>query len=471
MELIITILGSTVIGGIITAGFNWIQNRKHNSLSYITEERKLWREKIRNISEGIQISVFNGNEEENIMPYLVQLEMNINTYGKLSKYDYIHDGHIWDTIQKIEDSDNINDFEINKKLLLCYISLMLKNDWERSKKEIKGYSDKLLLVFIYIMFMVLIYIYCFVILKLKVNILFVILLFINLLPIYLIKYIDEIGKYLHESEIFSMSIIVKNRKKIIPKIMKLVGIIAVYYILLFFCLDILLPDLMMKNISCSYNNNSLIINLELDSNFFYEINEKIKSSILLDRYSFDEDFENRNISILSNEDYLKLKEIIKKQTEIYSLFIYTLAGLWGLVIIYFESFSTVKSEEFISGAKNIKYLICNEYECDFLYAKQNLYYIISMNNDYLYSEECDGLIGIEYMLLTKLKIEVQKKLNVIQSDMKSYVDYQRKVDCAKSRDVLAVSIVQLEKFQKQEEASVKKDIIKNIVENLENVDQ
>ena len=41
---------------------------------------------------------------------------------------------IWQVIKKIE--DDTGSFEKNKELLIKYLSLLLKYDWERSKKEI-----------------------------------------------------------------------------------------------------------------------------------------------------------------------------------------------------------------------------------------------------------------------------------------------------------------------------------------------
>lgn len=47
------LLGSAVVSTIITTIFNQYNNRKNNTLKYITEERKKWRDTIRLISEKI----------------------------------------------------------------------------------------------------------------------------------------------------------------------------------------------------------------------------------------------------------------------------------------------------------------------------------------------------------------------------------------------------------------------------------
>lgn len=48
------LLGSAVVSTIITTIFNQYNNRKNNTLKYITEERKKWRDTIRLISEKIR---------------------------------------------------------------------------------------------------------------------------------------------------------------------------------------------------------------------------------------------------------------------------------------------------------------------------------------------------------------------------------------------------------------------------------
>lgn len=137
------ILGSTVVGAVISALFSHMTNRKNSTLTHITTEREKWREKIRKISEDINRTKFHGKKEKNINQYLVQLEVNINPYGKRFKNDFARDSHIWTEIENIKQIDNKKEFKKHKELLIYYLSLMLKEDWERSKKEVKGYSKTL----------------------------------------------------------------------------------------------------------------------------------------------------------------------------------------------------------------------------------------------------------------------------------------------------------------------------------------
>ncbi len=137
------ILGSSVISSVVGALFGYITNKRNSALTHITTEREKWREKVRKISENIEKAEFQGKKKRNINRYLVQLEVNINPYGKRMENDYARDSHIWAEIENIRQVKNKKEFNEHKELLIYYLSLMLKEDWERSKREVKGYSRTL----------------------------------------------------------------------------------------------------------------------------------------------------------------------------------------------------------------------------------------------------------------------------------------------------------------------------------------
>ena len=169
MSTITTILTSAVAGALITGIFGWINNQKNNSLNYITDERKKWRDKIREISGKIETCKFQGTGKKNVSGYLLQLENNINPYGKFDPADYEHDGHIWEVIGKIEQAGNEEEFKKYQKELLSYLQLLLKEDWERSKKEVKGYSPIKSSIIFCMTLATLLAIYYFGVLKLKID--------------------------------------------------------------------------------------------------------------------------------------------------------------------------------------------------------------------------------------------------------------------------------------------------------------
>lgn len=206
------ILGSSAFSMIITLVFNWAQNRKNDSLSYITEERKVWREKIREISSKIEQYTY--QEKDKMGQELVQLQMNINPYGKASATDCIHDGHIWSVIQQIKNSQNSKEFEENKQLLLDYLALMLKDDWERSKEEVRGYSKlAVYMVIVGILFALYAILY-FYIFKLENYTWFLLVVLINILVLVLTKYyfVDKVKKIYKDRNSLAIKKVLKKKK-------------------------------------------------------------------------------------------------------------------------------------------------------------------------------------------------------------------------------------------------------------------
>lgn len=135
-----TLLTSGVIAAIVAGIIEIFKINNSNKATYIIKQREKWREKIRTIADEIY-----GSDKNNIGIPLTKLKTRINAYGKpeidgrkhelknSEKY-YITDAHIHETICKLEKQEN---FEENKEKLIHYLSLLLKFDWERSKREAK----------------------------------------------------------------------------------------------------------------------------------------------------------------------------------------------------------------------------------------------------------------------------------------------------------------------------------------------
>ena len=126
---IITLISGAGIGAVLSAVLVFVNNSKKNRLEFITKERSEWRRDIKSII----VDLLNGN---NRYSAISRLETQLNTYGRyISKEDeyefYMNDGHIWNLI------DNFDYSSKNVKILTKYLELLLKFDWERSKREIK----------------------------------------------------------------------------------------------------------------------------------------------------------------------------------------------------------------------------------------------------------------------------------------------------------------------------------------------
>lgn len=140
MEYLKILLSSVVIAAII----KFLQGIKDNRLQYITAERSLWRKEIKEIVRDIDSS-----KAKKILNVLTRLECNLNSYGYYSngqypideKLDYLKDEHIWKEIYNIKHSVEIKDkgaFEIHKRRLIVSLILLLKFEWERSKREVRS---------------------------------------------------------------------------------------------------------------------------------------------------------------------------------------------------------------------------------------------------------------------------------------------------------------------------------------------
>ena len=127
---IITLISGAGIGAILSAFLTFINSSKKNKLDFITKERSEWRKDIQAILDDLGKV---GKRSEAIQ----RLKSRINPYGKnLTAEDkdsfYLHDGHIWRLIKKIDIS---NTEQVEE--LADYVRLLWKYDWERSKYEIR----------------------------------------------------------------------------------------------------------------------------------------------------------------------------------------------------------------------------------------------------------------------------------------------------------------------------------------------
>ena len=126
---IITLLSGAGIGAVLSAVLLFINNTKKNKLDFITKERSEWRKEIKSII----VDLLSG---KNRFSAINRLETQLNPYGRYtSKEDtyefYMNDGHIWRLV------DNFDYSTKSVNVLTKYLELLLKYDWERSKREIK----------------------------------------------------------------------------------------------------------------------------------------------------------------------------------------------------------------------------------------------------------------------------------------------------------------------------------------------
>ncbi|WP_270293621.1 hypothetical protein [Enterococcus faecalis] len=140
-NLIPIVLASTVIATIITTGFNFYKAKKEFRLKRITEERANWRREIKDIADILSQT----EDSQKIRLAMDRLKVRINVFGYLNskkveesydEYSFYNDSYIWDTIKDFEKTGYFG--EEQKNILLVKLSLLLKYDWEKSKKEVLG---------------------------------------------------------------------------------------------------------------------------------------------------------------------------------------------------------------------------------------------------------------------------------------------------------------------------------------------
>lgn len=125
-EEIVKLLSAFGIGSILSVVFGFIQFHKRNQLDYITKERSEWRKQLKEIIKKL-------NDGVERTKAINELKNQINPYGrnidiKNTKPYFMKDGHIWDILDV--------EGEVNYDKLTFFVELLLKYDWERSKKEV-----------------------------------------------------------------------------------------------------------------------------------------------------------------------------------------------------------------------------------------------------------------------------------------------------------------------------------------------
>lgn len=130
------ILGSSLLTALLSSMTSFFKSSRDSKIENITQERASWRERIRNISKNLESS-------KEVTKTLNEIKLNINPFGQLPRNitneDEFNlwikeDGYVWDAIKEVES----NPSKKNIGKIIEALGILLKLDWERSKKEIKG---------------------------------------------------------------------------------------------------------------------------------------------------------------------------------------------------------------------------------------------------------------------------------------------------------------------------------------------
>lgn len=151
-EQIMNILEIVMSSAVVAALIGWIRGNKENQLTYITGERSVWRREMKECIEGLQTCRL-----RDIDKWLIKLKVNLNGYGCYNPgqypenlyLDFLRDEHIWKVIDEIEreckKSNSLKKrIKHQKEKLVRLLVILLKFEWEKSKKEVK--ADKMLFI-------------------------------------------------------------------------------------------------------------------------------------------------------------------------------------------------------------------------------------------------------------------------------------------------------------------------------------
>lgn len=137
---------AAIVSGVLALVGVIFKSTHESKLKYITNERKAWRDKLRDI----MYQIYKTKNINKTKCLLTELYTRLNSYGYDNKEDILHDGHIWALIKIMENTHRNSIMNECKKKLRMYISLLLKYDWERAKREVGIRSISLLSVGFYI---------------------------------------------------------------------------------------------------------------------------------------------------------------------------------------------------------------------------------------------------------------------------------------------------------------------------------
>lgn len=296
------------------------------------------RDKIREISGKIETCKFQGTGKKNVSGYLLQLENNINPYGKFDPADYEHDGHIWEVIGKIAQAGNEEEFKKYQKELLSYLQLLLKEDWERSKKEVKGYSQIKIGIILCMIQAILVATIYFGMLGLK-DISTYVLILASPMPVWILLF-DYIASIPSEKE-------KKKRRRIIEEVVCVVGFFIIFHIIF--------PETVVQNVVCYEEESTEKVSVDMSPDYFWQIEKSIEGSIEKEVELFDKNENTTGKKECTVEERKKICAQIKEALEVPAVWMEIImlvcCGL-EIVIISVSMENKEKRKEVIEKIKN-----------------------------------------------------------------------------------------------------------------------
>lgn len=473
MDLLKALVAPAIISTIMPLIVSMLQNRKNNSLNYITEERKNRREKIREISKKIEKCKYEGEEEKCISGYLVELQMNINSYGKFQRENYNCDGHIWSTMDLLKNSKNPEEFEKNKELLLFYLSLMLKSDWERSKYEVKGISPFVVMTVIGII-SILIAVVSFNILvdwNFIWNYLLVMIIILAGVGALCYFTIDNLHELDEDKSILSIREITKREKKIRRSSKRLIIIqgIIIFIVMIIVCFG---PKKYILN-TMKYNEKEheveIYTKMKLE-NFPYaldEIEEVFNKDIVL----VNKKISMKSIDELPVEKRERIGKIVENRTENLAFMAEGLGGIFWISMIVLFSIPNAKEKKLRNTIEEQKDILFKSYSIKLNESIKVLDKILELKE---YNGEdnekiikYDKYLALEYKNLNDLKRILKKEIDRETPLVETIGQLERINSKERELEIISNCIELIKKKKNWKKVSKIEDGVKKLKEELE----
>jgi len=416
MNTIIAVIGSSAFGAVITFLFTWITNKKSNSLNYITDERRKWRDKIREIIIGIESVKYAGKGNKSINKYLIQLEVNINPYGKYNKMDYVRDGHIWDKINKLSESKTEIEFENNKNTLLEYLVLMLKKDWERSKNEVIGYSYIIAIIGLMSIYIVYSFIYYFYILKLNAVPPIIIFFILNSIYLFYLKYflVDELDNNSNNNKRMPIKLMIKKERKI--RSILILGTLVLIIFVLFvniYVVDNYIPSVVNNNMAYCIENGNMYLYSDLDSNLVSGLKENLQALVSDKVVLVSGRYDLPGIPQRDTRYDEFLIKVIKNSILVWNIILIVLAEAIPMICMTFLRNQKAEVGKYTIEIEKINTLIKFKHENIIKQLNNFMNRIHFTNKDYKKTNPI--YLGIVYSLLNDIKVYLDNE--IIKNDM------------------------------------------------------
>lgn len=121
-----TVLSSGVLAGLVAGLVTLRMSERKIAIENITQQRQIWREKIRRLANQIKKS-YKNEEKDFLHDHYIELQLLLNPEDS-------NDQSILDTVWEMIEAEDSDDRHI---VLSEKLSLLLKHDWERAKREAK----------------------------------------------------------------------------------------------------------------------------------------------------------------------------------------------------------------------------------------------------------------------------------------------------------------------------------------------